>query len=400
MYAPRPAVRTSETAATSSQEDVRVARSAQTVQVGTGDQETRAGATSVPGLADYLTTRARVAPGSARPAVSRPDVELSAGSVTATGVAVERVAVGPHAGYVLIDRSRGIQIGDDNRQLNDFRCRIEKPHVAVDELLGNRARMRAFENLVAHPYSPIANWAFRHQMSARTSPEAPVRYVSTSGPRTTRVAARVNDQGQVVVSGSRGVQVGSGLVQRNTFSDKLVQPDLGLEPMLRAHPYLARSFALIARHPGNLAVQRFAGRIARALEHPASSPSAPSALLSMTAGMAVSFADGVQLGSRTSRTDRFHASLHHLVLTGWAQLKEVTGPGENGPAEPVAAVDSSLAQRVSNAREAHERLREAHERLAAMDDKRRLAGSGRPADAVDDISPVGKISPFGVISPF
>jgi hypothetical protein len=143
-----------------------------------------------------------------------------------------------------------------------------------------------------------------------------------------------------------------------------------------------------------MAVQRFAGRIAQALEGPASSSSAPSALLSMTTGMAVSFADGVQLGSHTSRTDRFDASLHHLVLTGWAQLKEVTGSGEIGPAESISTVDSaSAAQRATG-------VQEAHERLAAQGSKSPLVEPRRPADAVDDISPVGQISPPSVISAF
>jgi hypothetical protein len=310
---------------------------------------------------------------------------VSAGKVTAQGVTVEQVKVGPRIGHIVVDRSRGVQIGDGNRQVNKFRFRVEQPRVSVDELLGTAARLRAFENLVAHPYDPIANWAFRHQMSAKASPEARVRFISTSGSRTTRIAARKDDQGQLVVSKSQGVQLGSGVTQRNTFNERMVKPDLGLEPMLRAHPYLARSLALTARYPGNLAVRRFAGRIARALEHPSTSFAGPSALLEGSTGMAVSLADGVQLGSHNSRTDRIDARLDRLVLTGWAQLKEVTGAAENGPGRSASAIDWLTPDHVSH-------LRPADETQAVVDVLSTLLEPRRRIDPVDDVGPAGGIS--------
>jgi hypothetical protein len=310
---------------------------------------------------------------------------VSAGKVTAQGVTVEQVKVGPRIGHIVVDRSRGVQIGDGNRQVNKFRFRVEQPRVSVDELLGTAARLRAFENLVAHPYDPIANWAFRHQMPAKGSPEGRVRSISTSASLTTRIAARVDDQGQIVVSKSQGVQVGSGVTQHNTYNERAVKPELRLEPMLRAHPYLARSLALTARHPGNLAVRRFADRIAHALEDSTMSFAGPSALLGGSIGMAVSLADGVQLGSDNRREDQIDFRLRRLAVTGWAQLKEVTGPAENSPAQPASPVDWVSLDPVSPAGKAAEMQAAGEARSPLLEPHRRVP-------PVDDIGAVGGFS--------
>jgi hypothetical protein len=253
--------------------------------------------------------------------------ELTAASPTGQGIAVQAVKIPSGTGFVVVIKdSRGVQAGDHSRQLNNFKCRIDKPRVSLDDVLkGDAARLRAFQNLVEHPDSIIANSAFRRRMSEKTAPPGRVRFISTSAPRTVRVAARVDERGQVVVTGSRGVQAGSGVTQRNTFKYQAVRPDLSLEPLLRRDPQLARSLALTARYPDNGAVQRsFTGRLAQACAAPIRSSSGSSARLARTIGIEVNRADAVQFGHHNIRKDRIDVRIRNVVLTGWTRPVEAT----------------------------------------------------------------------------
>jgi hypothetical protein len=125
MYAPRPAAATSK-AATSEAEATwseGSAKAADSVQVRTRKQETRADAMSAQSAVWSQDTRGEGVTGYTQPAISRQDFRVSAGKVTAQGVTVEQVKVGPGIGHIVVDRSRGVQIGDGNRQVNKFRFR-------------------------------------------------------------------------------------------------------------------------------------------------------------------------------------------------------------------------------------------------------------------------------------
>ncbi len=283
--------------------------------------------------------------GSVLPPVRTRNAELSAGSATAVGVTVQRVRVGPDVGYVVIDRSRGVQVGDGNRQLNKFSYRVEQPRVSVSDLLnGDPARLRAFERFVDNPYSAAANRAFRQRMPATAKAAGRVRCISTSAPGTTRVRARLDERGEMVVSNSRGVQQGSRVTQRNEFGYRVVKPELSIGPMLRGDPRMARAFALAARYPGNAAVRRsLTGRIGRAQSGPARSFSPHSAQFRQATGIEVSRADAVQFGSGNIREDRIEVNLGRVVLTGWTRPDETTRSTEDRSPRPPGALDRPAA---------------------------------------------------------
>jgi hypothetical protein len=276
--------------------------------------------------------------GSAWLETGKQEVELSVGSARAQGVAVEQVKVGNSVGHIVIDRSRAVQVGDGNRQLNNFRYKVEQPRVSVDDLLrGHPGRQRAFEKLIDNPSSMVANWVFRQYLSGAARPQGRVRFTSASGPRMARVAARLDERGHVVVDRSQGVQMGTGVTQRNKFNYRVVRPELSLEPMLRGNARLARTLALTARYPGNAAAQRsFTGQLANAYKHPRTSFSDSSALLARTTGLVVSDGAGVQLGSDNIRKDRIDVSVRSVRVTHWTpqtRPSPITQPADNHPAQ-------------------------------------------------------------------
>jgi hypothetical protein len=328
--------------------------------------------------------------------------EVSAASSAAPGVTVTRVRVPSGTGYVVVVKdSRAVQAGVRSRQLNNFTYNIDKPRVSVDDVLrGDPGRMRAFANLVEHPNSMIANWAFRHRMSDKAEPQGRVRCISTSAPRTSRVAVQLDEQGQVMIVDSRGVQAGFRVTQRNTFNYRVVEPDLALEPMLRDNPELARTLALTARYPDNAAVKRsFTGRLARACEIPGRSSAEPSARFGRTIGIEVNQADAVQVGYGNVRKDDIDVRIRRVVLTGWTPPDGTTRSGGKrlsrppGAQAPPARSPSPVSWSISGR---HDR-RPAQRRLTDPSPGRPGAGaaSPAPADPPDRLGPPHRPGPAG-----
>src|SRR5216683_1471980 len=209
-------------------------------------------------------------------------VELTVGSASGEGVAVQRIKLGPDVRQVLISRSRALQIGHNNRQLNHFQYEFTQPRVSVDHMLrGHPGRQRAFARLVDNPHSMFANWLFRQHLSGAARPRGCVRFADTSGPQTVRVAARLDERGAIVVDRSQGVQLGNWNTQRNRFSYRVVKQEL-----------------------------------------------------------AVTDGAGVQLGSGT-REDRVAVNMRGMVLTGWAAARRTTSTHRNrAEGTPVSARSS------------------------------------------------------------
>jgi len=133
-----------------------------------------------------------------------------------------------------------------------------------------------------------------------------------------RLAARVDEQGGIVVERSQGVQVGDWNTQRNRFSYKTVGQELDLEQLLHSHLDLVRSLAMMARYPDNKAVQRsFTHQIANAYGS-ADKPSVESLSQgSANSGLSVQHGDGVSLGRGNDREDKISFDVREVVLTGW-----------------------------------------------------------------------------------
>jgi hypothetical protein len=311
---------------------------------------------------------------------------LSAASATAPGVVVERVKVGSDVGCIVIDQSRGVQVGNNNRQLNKFKYRVEQPRVSVDDLLrGNPGRLRAFEKFVENPYSAAANRAFRRRMSAEARPAGRVRCISTSAPGTTRVSSRSDEGGGIVVSGSRGVQMGSRVTQRNKFSYRVVRPELSVGPALRQDPRLAQAFALAARQPGNPATQRLlTSHLRRAYSGTARSFSAPAARFGQATGLEAR-GDAVQAGSRNIRKDSLEVNFDRVVMINWppTETRRSTAerpPGaQNGPSWPLFDRRSDNGRMEPGAPASRSgRSRRTAGRPVQDDDKGRLGPQHRP----------------------
>ena len=341
MFRPRiaPEVAPSETRAagaaadrTRAESDVQRGSGAAPARVGVSDEQTDL-------LSRTLPAATRVDVGGAR----TRELELSAGSANARGVRIERVTVGPRVGHVVIDKSRGVQVGDRNRQLNKFRFHVEQPRVSVDDMLRwHPMRQRAFTKLIENPDSWFANWAFRQHLSGSVHSTGNVRFISASTPRTGHVAARLDERGQVVVDRSRGVQIGSGSTQLNKFNYRVERPSVSLEPMLRDNPGLTRSLALTARYPGSAAVERsFTGQLAQAYERPSRSMPAASVLPRGTSGLGVREGMGVQFGRGNDRKDSIDISVGRVRLTHWTPPRS-TAPRDIDPAQPRTAREATI----------------------------------------------------------
>src|SRR5262249_45829562 len=144
---------------------------------------------------------------------------MTAGFVDGPSVTVHRVRLGPDVREIEVARSAGVQVGDHNRQLNNYQFRIDRPEVSLERLLeGHSATQRSFERLVANPNSWIANYAFRHHLSAGPGASGSgVLFADPTRAPTVRIGTHVDEHGTRVVD-SRGVQVGDHSFQRNDFS--------------------------------------------------------------------------------------------------------------------------------------------------------------------------------------
>ena len=268
---------------------------------------------------------------------------LSAGSVESRGVTVHRVRLGPKVQKIRVARSAGVQVGDHNRQLNHYRFKIERPRVSLDHLLeGHPARLRSLERLVANPRSWMANWAFRQHLSAGPArPSSRVLFADTSRAATTRISARVDEYGAMVVENSRGVQAADHSIQRNDFNYRLAGQEVSLKRMLHDRPDLVRGLAMTVRYPGNPAVQR---SFTRQISNEITRGGEPSlGIMNQDwpgSGLSVEQAAGVQLGTGNTRTDRVSGlRIGRFTLTGWESTAKRIAEEIDEPAPAPRAID-------------------------------------------------------------
>jgi hypothetical protein len=276
------------------------------------------------------------------PGDAPPWTTVSAGSAEATGVTVHQVRLGPDVQQIEVSRSAGVQVGDHNRQLNHYQFKLDRPQVSLDDLLeGHPGRLHALERLAANPDSWMANYAFRHGLSAGpATPGIGVLFADVAAGPTMRISAHVDEYGAMVVESSRGVQVTDHGVQRNDFQYRLAEQDLSLEGMLRARPDLVRGLAVAMRHPGHPAVERsFTRQISQAYIH-GSEPSLQVLNLDWPgSGLSVEGGAGVQWGTGNSRTDEVSLDIRRMALTGWQETAEQIAAKIEEPAAPQASID-------------------------------------------------------------
>jgi len=192
-----------------------------------------------------------------RPTFRARQVELSVGTADRAGVTVRRIKLSPGTRKAVIIRSQGVQTGDHNRQLNHFRYTVGPPRISVDDLLrGHLARQRALARLAANPSSAHANYAFRRLLTSESPWErGRVRLVRANHPTMVRTTASLNAHGAVVIKRSQGVQTGRWNTQHNHFHYRVEPPKHTFEALLRRSPDLARTLAVMVRHPGNQAAR-------------------------------------------------------------------------------------------------------------------------------------------------
>jgi hypothetical protein len=351
------------------------------VEIGADDVETAQ--TETAQQAWFEETPALDEPQSAMQRSTSATATLTTGVVDGPDIAVYRVRLGPDVQQIKVARSAGVQVGDHNRQLNQYRFRIDKPQVSLDRLLKEHpATLRSFGKLVANPHSWMANYAFRHHLPTRPAATGRgVLFADTTRPSTTRISTHLDEHGATVVDNSRGVQVGDHNRMRNDFSYKLTGQELSLGRMLRDRPDLVRSLAMTVRHPGNPAVQRsFTRQISDAYTH-GGAPSLrildrdlPGSRLEVDQGA------GVQIGIGNTRTDRVSVDMRRLALTGWDVVEERVTAKVEEPAPAPQAIDGP-----------HDVVRPAARLALGI---RQPALSGRhPPDPVEN--PGSGISPLG-----
>jgi len=147
--------------------------------------------------------------------------ELTAGSVSATGVTVARVR---QPAQVEIRDSAGVMVGSGNRQVNKIHVRLGVPEVSVRELLtGTPAQQRALANLLRKPDGWLANHAVRRHLGAFA--EQADRGTLVRARTETRTGGREDGGATVRIRRSQGVVVGDGNVQNNHFHYRIERPE-------------------------------------------------------------------------------------------------------------------------------------------------------------------------------
>ena len=235
-------------------------------------------------------------------------------------VDVHKIKLDTKVSPVVIDRARAVQVGRHEHQVNKYRYQMKRPTASIDRLLhGHPARERALAGLVANPRSGLANYSFRRLLPVR-SPIAcgRARFIETSGPRITRIAARVDGQGPFQVKESQGVQIGVWDTQRNNFGFRVMQPELSLAHVLRDRPDLTRTLATALGDPDNQAVRRsLENKLAGAYTRLGGLVSELRGQFHDNGGLSVTAGYAVQLGQYNSRVDKVTLDVRKVVLTGW-----------------------------------------------------------------------------------
>jgi hypothetical protein len=200
-----------------------------------------------------------------------------------------------------------VQAGDHNLQLNHFQYTARPLPVSVDDLLRWRpTRQRALAKLAENPDDAAANACFRQMLSPESLwDRSQVRFICTDSPLITRISARADDRGRVIIKRSGPVQAGSRNTQHNHFRFRVEPPRNAFEAMLRRNPALVRTLAVLARHPADRAVQRFFhAQLTDAYRLPSHMIRRISVPARDATRVAVQYGRGVQYGRHNVRRDR------------------------------------------------------------------------------------------------
>lgn len=249
--------------------------------------------------------------------------KLTVGHPGSDHVVVEEIKLDSIPRDVVISRSRGVQIGKHNRQLNDYRYELDKPTASIDDVFeGHPVRQWAFEKLVDNPDSMVVNFFFRTLL-----PEGPLYSggrigFAETGRQEVRITARLGDQGAILVDKSWGVEVGNWNTQRNRFLYRIEQPEFHLEAALR-DPDVARGLAVAVKYPDRPAAQL---SLIRRLQGTSdgSSWSIGDVYTKFSAAIPRPVTgDGVQLGYADTRNDKVRIRAGKVILTGWERIREL-----------------------------------------------------------------------------
>ena len=249
--------------------------------------------------------------------------KLTVGRPASDRVTVEEIKLDSIPRDIVIDRSRGVQIGEHNRQVNEYRYELDKPTASLDDVFkGHPVRQWAFEKLVANPDGIMPNYFFRLLL-----PEGPLYSggrigFADTGPGKARITVRLGEQGAILVDKSWGVQVANWSTQRNKFLYTVEQPEFHLETALR-DPDVARGLAVAVKYPDSPAVQH---SLIHRLEgnYDGSSWSIGDVYTKFRADIPRPVTgDGVKLGGAGTRKDNVRIHAGKVILTGWERMAEL-----------------------------------------------------------------------------
>lgn len=310
-------------------------------------------------------------------------VELTIGRPDGRGVSVRTFRLDSTERTIVIDRSRGIQIGRHNRQFNNYRYKLDRPEVSLHDMLKSHpVRQHALAKLAANPDSRAANAEFRRTLSGGSMfADRRVSFAEASGPQVGKISLRLDERGEVKIRGSGGVQAGDGGAQHNHFRYQVRRPELSLPSVLRDNPELARSLAVAVHYPGNAAAQRsFQSRLAGEYARVNGPVNNLPAELAPPAGLKVSHAAGVQLGVGNIRVDAAGLDIGKVILTGWdwSEKLDLPRPGQ-GIDDRVLRNEQDHDQRVGRPRISPEMAARFRRRPASAEQGFRDSASNDPS---------------------
>jgi hypothetical protein len=187
-------------------------------------------------------------------------IESSHADLTEVQPKVVTETLGPMVREVVIAGALGGQVGNKNKQINEFRYEVKSVTVSVNRIFdGHPERTKAFERLAANPDSRGANKAFRKLLSdGPTYLGGEIKTARANRPETVRVAVSPDGDGPIALDANhiKGLQAGDRNRQHNDYKCIIKGAELNAEAILRRNPRLATDLALAVRYPSNDAIKR------------------------------------------------------------------------------------------------------------------------------------------------
>lgn len=221
---------------------------------------------------------------------------------------------------VLITRSRGVQVGNHNRQLNLYEYRVQRPQIDLQAVLRDSAVQRALLRLADAPNDDRLRRSAEESLTG-TFPEVArlfrrpasldLRHVTNSRHELTTGWDWLD--GLVVVTRCEGVQVGDHQTQRNTYRYVATHTKVNARHLLADHPEVARAVIGVAIDGGSsAALQHTLTRVVESLPRlHAPDASGVTAHPSIGPPRVIAGRDGVSVGEKLAQRNRtaVHADL-------------------------------------------------------------------------------------------